>query len=376
MKKVIAAILAGAMAFSFVSCSKKGSKEADSGKTIGIAMPTSTLERWNNDGKYLQSQFESAGFKVDLRYSEDDVTRQNNDVLAMINEGVDLLLIAAIDGTKLSGTLETAKSKGIPVVAYDRLIMDTHALTYYVSFDNRAVGRLQGEFVRDQLKLDSSSGPYNIEFVAGDPADNNAKYFYDGAYDVLLSYLESGKLVIPSGKDSFESVATAKWSTDTAKKNMKDTLTSYYGSGMDLDVVLCANDSTALGVTQALPLAYSGKKYPLITGQDGDIANLRNLVDGKQAMTVYKNVHDEAIVTFEVCKMILDDEIPTSKLCENLQVDVSFDSESYNNGVKYVQSYLLMPSVITKDNLQMLVDYGLYQWDGAHKYLEAAVKTD
>ena len=140
--------------------------------------------------------------------------------------------------------------------------------------------------------------------------------------------------------------------------------------------MLCANDSTALGVTQALPLAYSGKKYPLITGQDGDIANLRNLVDGKQAMTVYKNVHDEAIVTFEVCKMILDDEIPTSKLCENLQVDVSFDSESYNNGVKYVQSYLLMPSVITKDNLQMLVDYGLYQWNGAHKYLEAAVKTD
>lgn len=372
MKRAIAMLMAVTLAGSVVSCGngKKNDKNANSGKSVGIAMPTSTLDRWNSDGKFLQYRFESAGFDVDLRYSENDATRQNNDILAMINKGVDLLLIAAVDGTKLSGTLETAKEKGIPVVAYDRLIMDTHALTYYVSFDNRAVGRLQGEFVRDQLALDSGSDSYNIEFVAGDPADNNAKYFYDGAYDVLEPYIESGRLVIPSGKDSFDQVATPEWSMDKAKANMKDTLAKYYSNGTQLDVVLCANDSTALGAAQALNIVYNGKNYPIITGQDGDVANLKNIVDGKQAMTVYKNVRDEASVTYEVCKMILDGEIPTSKLVEKLPIDVSFDSESYNNGVKYVQSYLLLPSVITKDNMQLLVDCGLYEWDSAHKYLE------
>ena len=184
-----------------------------------------------------------------------------------------------------------------------------------------------------------------------------------------------GKLVIKSGKKDFEQVATASWSTDTALANMQNTLASYYSDGTVLDVALCSNDSTALGVAQAIASDYAGKNQPIVTGQDGDIANLQNIVDGKQTMTVYKNVSDEAGVTLEVCKAILGGNTPDASLLSSLSADASYDTESYDNGVKKVPSYLLVPYVITKDNLQKLVDTGLYKWDSANKYLESTAST-
>ena len=346
-----------------------------SGKKVGIAMPTKSLERWNRDGEYLKNQFETAGYTVELKYSDNDTNQQNNDIQSMIADKVDLLLIAAIDGSTLSQTLEDAKGANIPVVAYDRLIMDTDAVSYYVSFDNYTVGKLQGEFVRDQLQLDSASGPFNIEFTAGDPADNNAGYFFNGAFDTLKPYIDSGKLVIPSGKTTFEQVATPSWSTDTALANMQNTLASFYSGGAVLDVALCSNDSTALGVAKAITSDYAGSNTPIVTGQDGDIANLQNIVDGVQTMTVYKNVNDEAAVTLEVCKAILSGQTPDGSLVNSLSAKASYDTESYDNNKKKVPSYLLVPYVITKDNLQQLVDTGLYKWDANNKYLESTAST-
>ena len=317
------------------------SAPADGGsKTVGIAMPTKSLERWNRDGEYLKNQFEAAGSKVELKYSDNDTNQQNNDIQGMIADKVDLLLIAAIDGSTLSQTLGEAKSSNIPVIAYDRLIMDTDAVSYYVSFDNYTVGKLQGEFVRDQLSLDSTSDKFNIEFTAGDPADNNAGYFFNGAFDTLKPYIDSGKLVIPSGKSTFEQVATPSWSTDTALENMQNTLASYYSDGTKLDVALCSNDSTALGVAQAITSDYNGGNAPIVTGQDGDIANLRNIVDGIQTMTVYKNVSDEAGVTLDVAKAILSGQTPDASFANSLSVKCSYDTESYNNNVKTVPSFL------------------------------------
>ena len=374
MKKFLAAASAVAVACSMASCGakKETSKQTTVKKTIGIAMPSQKLERWNNDGESLKSQFEQAGYSVDLRFSENDADQQNTDINGMLKDGVDLLLIAAVDGTTLSDTLTVAKEKNIPVVAYDRLIMDTDALTYYVSFDNYAVGKLQGEFVKSKLYLTSTTSEYNIEFVAGDAGDNNARYFFNGAYDVLKPYIDNNTLHIRSGKNTFEQVATKDWSSEIAEQNMKETLASYY-KDTELHVALCANDSTALGVANALASDYKGKNTPIITGQDGDVANLKNIVDGTQSMTVYKNVHDEAAVAFEVCRMLLDGDIPTSKLAGEFEnIKVNYDSESYNNGVRYIQSYLLVPNVITSENLQLLVDNGSYKWDSEKKYLESA----
>ena len=362
MKKFFAAAMAAVMMGSLVSC---GKDQADKGeaekKKIGIAMPAEELERWNSDGAYLKQQFEEAGYEVVLKYSQNDASKQNNDVLGMISEDVDLLLIAAVDGDQMSKTLEDAKAKNIPIVAYDRLIMNTDAITYYISFDNYKVGEMQADFVRDELQLDSTSGPYNIEFVAGDKGDNNALYFFNGAYETLEPYIESGKLVVPSGKTSFERVATDGWKTDNAEKDMKGTLSVNY-KDKNLDVVLCANDSTALGVTKALESSYKGSGQPVITGQDGDIENLRNIVDGKQSMTVYKNVSDEAGVALEVCKKLLDGEIPAANLTESLDCECVFDSESYNNGVKYVQCLCRMLSQRITSSFLLTQDFT----DGIH----------
>ena len=151
---------------------------------------------------------------------------------------------------------------------------------------------------------------------------------------------------------------------------MQNTLASYYYDGTVLDVALCSNDSTALGVAKAITSDYAGTNTPLVTGQDGDIANLRNIVDGIQTMTVYKNVSDEAGVTLEVAKAILSGSTPDAGLLSSLSAEASYDTESYNNGVKNVPSYLLLPYVITKDTMQLLADTGLYAWNADNTYVQ------
>lgn len=344
-----------------------------SSKTIGIAMPTKSLERWNRDGSYLEDQFKKAGYKVELTYSDNNSDQQVNDIQNLIADKVDLLVVAAIDGDTLSTVLSDAKSQDIPVIAYDRLIMDTDAVSYYVSFDNYTVGKLQAQYIIDTLKLDSSDKSYTMEVTAGDPADNNAKYFYNGAMDTLKSYIDDGKLKVTSGQTKFEDVATAQWDTAKAMNRMQNILASYYAGGTQLDVCLCSNDSTALGVEQAVASDYAGKNTPLITGQDGDEANLKNIVDEKQAMTVYKAVANEAVVTLNLAESILKGESPDDKLisASGWNFDCNYDTESYNNGTVTIPSYLLTPDVVTKDNIkEKLVDTGYYT-QGSDGYLKA-----
>ena len=340
---------------------------AGGGQTIGISMPTKSLERWNRDGSYLQDQFEEAGYKVELTYSDNKSAQQNNDIEGLIADKVDLLVVAAIDGEALSQVLNEAKDAGIPVIAYDRLIMNTDAISYYVSFDNYTVGKLQGEFVAKQLDLDNAGDKtYNIEFTAGDPADNNATFFFNGAMDVLKPYIDKGTLKVPSGQTDFDQVATAQWDTSTAMKRFQNILGSYYSDGTQLDAAVCSNDSTALGVTQAIESDYAGDNNVIITGQDGDEANLANIVDGKQTMTVYKAVANEAVVTLDLAVAMLNGEKPDDSLISKSgwDFDCSYDTSSYDNGTGVIPSYLLVPTVVTKDNMDKeLVDPGYYTKD-------------
>ncbi len=361
MKKrllVVAALMAvGVMA---VPASAEGEK-------IGIAMPTQSLERWNRDGSYLKEQFEAAGYEAELVYSDNEVDQQVNDIQNLISDGVNMLVISAIDGEALNTVMDEAAEAGIPVIAYDRLIMHD-AVSYYVSFDNYTVGTLQGQFVVDTLDLDNAgNATYNIEFTAGDPADNNAGYFFNGAFDVLKPYIDAGTLVVVSGQTDFDTVATAQWDTQTALERMQNILASYYADGTQLDVALCSNDSTALGVTQAIESDYAGSNSVLITGQDGDEANLANIVDGKQTMTVYKAVANEAVVTLDLAEAILNGDTVDESLIEASawDFDCAYDTESYetSEGNK-CPSFLLVPTVVTADNLQeALVDPGYYTMD-------------
>ncbi len=392
-KKVFAAILSALMAVSLAACGggsagSSAAAPAESTKTestaastapaaegtkkIGISMPTQSLERWNRDGKYLEEQFKAAGFETILTYSDNKSDRQVNDIQNMIAEKVDLLIVAAIDGATLNTAMNEAAEQNIPVISYDRLILND-AVSYYVSFDNYTVGKLQGEFVEKTLDLANAGDKvYNIEFTAGDPADNNAGYFFNGAFDTLSPYIEKGTLKVVSGQTDFASVATDQWSTDTALERAQNILGSYYADGTQLDVWLCSNDSTALGVAQAITSDYAGSNSVLITGQDGDEANLKNIVDGIQTMTVYKNVANEAVVTLGLAEAMLNGDTIDASLCDTFGIECAFDTESYETSAgNKCPSFLLVPSVITKDNLQELVDTGLYTM-GADGYLAAA----
>ena len=342
------------------STSDTGDSGAAGGQKVGISMPTQSLERWNRDGSYLDEQFKSAGYETILTYSDNDTNRQVNDIQNMIAEDVDLLVIAAIDGEALNTVMNEAGDAGIPVIAYDRLIMNDNA-SYYVSFDNYTVGTLQGQYVVDTLDLDNAAGPFNIEFTAGDPADNNATYFFNGAMDVLKPYIESGKLNVVSGQTDFDTVATAAWDSQTAMERAQNILASYYADGTQVDVWLCSNDSTALGVAQAIESDYAGSNQPIITGQDGDEANLKNIVDGKQSMTVYKAVANEAVVTLALAQAILNGEQPGEELTSQFDCECAYDTSSYDNNTGIIPSYLLTPTVVTADNIQEeLVDTGYY----------------
>jgi len=292
----------------------------------------------------------------------------------MIAEGVDLLVISAIDGEALNTVMNEAGEAGIPVIAYDRLIMNDNA-SYYVSFDNYTVGTLQGQYIVDTLDLDNAAGPFNIELTAGDPADNNAGYFFNGAMDVLKPYIDSGKLVVVSGQTDFDTVATAGWDSQTAMERAQNILASYYADGTQVDVWLCSNDSTALGVSQAIQSDYAGSNQPIITGQDGDEANLKNLVDGLQSMTVYKAVANEAVVTLDLGKAILSGATVDANLITDSgwEFECSYDTESYNTSDGHnCPSFLLIPDVVTKDNMvEKLVDTGYYTQD-ADGYLHPA----
>ncbi|MBR5116837.1 MAG: sugar-binding protein, partial [Lachnospiraceae bacterium] len=263
-----------------------------------------------------------------------------------------VLVIASIDGSSLGTALAKAKEAGIPVIAYDRLLMQSDAVSYYATFDNYMVGTKQGEYIRDTLDLENASGPFNLEVFTGDPGDNNATFFYNGAMDVLNPYIDAGKLVIQSGQKDFATVATANWSTEEAQKRMENIISSYYADGTALDVVLCSNDSTAMGVENALDSAYSGA-WPIITGQDCDIANVKNMIAGKQSMSIFKDTRSLAKQVVEMVTDIMNGKDPKVN-----------DTSTYDNGVKVVPSYLCEPVFADINNYkELLIDSGYYTED-------------
>ena len=344
MKKVLALVLAlvlvGACCTAFAA------------DKVGVSMPTKDLQRWNQDGDNMQAQLTAAGYEVDLQYASDDVQQQLNQVTNMINNGCKVVVIAAIEGSSLGSALDLAKEKGVVVFAYDRLLMDSDAVNYYATFDNYMVGTKQGTFIKEALDLDNAEGPFVMEVTAGDPGDNNARYFYQGAIDVLDPYVQAGKIIVKSGQYAFEDVATPTWKTEISQNRAEGILDANYSDGSNIDIWLCSNDSTALGVVNALDAKYDGE-WPIITGQDCDIANVKNMIAGKQAMSVFK---DTRTLAAQVVKMV-------GQVLAGEEVEVN-DTETYNNNVITVPSFLCEPVFANIDNYtELLIDSGYYTAD-------------
>ena len=179
-RKMVSALLCATMVAGMVVVPAATAQAADK-KLIGVTMPTKDLQRWNQDGDNMKKELEAAGYEVDLQYASNDVSTQVSQLENQVANGCDLLVVASIDGSSLGEPLKQAKEKGIPVISYDRLLMNSDAVTYYATFDNYKVGQKQGEYLVDALDLDNQDGPFNIELFTGDPGDNNCNFFFGGA---------------------------------------------------------------------------------------------------------------------------------------------------------------------------------------------------
>ena len=349
MKKIIAILLAVAT-IALVGC-----KGGSSATKVGVSMPTKDLQRWNQDGSNMKAQLEKAGYTVDLQFAANDIPTQVSQIENMITSGCKVLVIASIDGTALSNVLETARKKQIKVIAYDRLIMNSKAVSYYATFDNYKVGTIQGDYLVDKLGLKSRSAddPVYMEFFTGDPGDNNINFFFGGAMDILKPYLDKGVIVCKSGQTEKAQAATLNWSTEEAQKRMENLITSnkYGPKGQRLDAVYCSNDSTANGVTNALLSAgYTAENFPIITGQDCDIVAVKNMLNGTQAMSIFKDTRTLASKVVEMVDAIMKGSNPPVN-----------DNKTYDNGTGIIPSFLCEPVYGSKENYKsLLIDSGYY----------------
>lgn len=321
--------------------------------TIGIAMPTKSSARWISDGQSMVEQFQEAGYDTDLQYAEDNIPNQLSQIENMITKGVDALVIASIDGTTLSNALANAAASGIPVVAYDRLIRESPDVDYYATFDNFQVGVLQAESLVDGLKQRfPDTKPWNVELFGGSPDDNNAYFFYDGAMSVLQPLIDSGDIVIPSGQMGMNQVGTLRWDGAEAQARMDNLLSANY-TDKQVHGVLSPYDGLSIGILSSLKGVGYGtgdQQMPIVTGQDAEIPSVKSIIADEQYSTVFKDTRELARVTVGMVDALLQGGEPEIN-----------DTETYDNGVKVVPSYLLSPVSIDASNWEeILVDQSGY----------------
>ena len=323
---------------------------------VGISMPTKTSARWIADGDNMVKQFQEAGYQTDLQYADDDIPNQLAQIENMITKGVNVLVIAAIDGTTLSNALANAKAADIKVIAYDRLIRDTPDIDYYATFDNFKVGVEQANTLVAGLKERFPDvKPWNVELFGGSPDDNNAFFFYDGAMSVLQPMIDSGEIAVPSGQMGMDKVGTLRWDPATAQARMDNILSANY-TDKQVNGVLSPYDGLSIGILSSLKGVGYGSgdlKMPIVSGQDAELQSVKSIQAGEQYSTIFKDTRELAKVTVAMVNAMIKGEEP--------QVN---DTETYNNGVKVVPSFLLEPVPVTSANLsEVLVGSGYYTED-------------
>lgn len=290
--------------------------------TIGMSIDDLRLERWQKDRDIFVKKAESLGAKVLVQSANGDASAQISQIENMINRNVDVLVIIPFNGEVLGNIIGEAKREGIKVLAYDRLINNAD-LDFYVSFDNEKVGELQAKSIID-VKPEG-----NYFLMGGSPVDNNAKLFRKGQMKVLQPLIDSGKIKVV-GDQWVDS-----WLAEKALQIMENALTA---NKNNIDAVVASNDATAGGAIQALSAqGLSGKVA--ISGQDADLAAIKRIMQGTQTMTVYKPITKLADKAAEIAVQLGKNETPQSNAV-------------LNNKLKDVQSYLLDPIAVTKENIE------------------------
>ncbi|WP_043536891.1 sugar-binding protein [Actinomyces polynesiensis] len=357
LKKMASLTAVAAMALTMTACSggRSGSdsESAASGDqsgaaaaediSIGIAMPQKTSQNWVEAEDMFKDDCASSNVECTIQFANSGVAEQQNQISAMIENGVNVLIIGAIDGSQLGTQLSQAKAAGITVIAYDRLLTNTKDIDYYIAYDNFGVGQLQGQALLEGLEAKAGDSPWDIELFGGSADDSNSLKFFDGAMDVLQPKIDDGTLVVKSGQTEFTQVATQGWLPQKAQDRMSALLTSTYQGDAVPDGVLSPNDTLARAIITAVDQA--GKPIPVVTGQDSEDESVTWVVQGKQYSTIFKDTRP--LVKGAVQLAIQAAQGNTSPSVDGATLD---DSQYESMDGNPVKSFLLTPQIVTADN--------------------------
>ncbi len=329
MKNMIKAVTLACFAGSMLLSSGAALADAKNPK-IGFSIDDLRVERWSRDRDYFTAAAEKLGAKVYVQSADASEQRQIAQIENLISRGVDVLVIVPYNSTVLNSAIREAKKAKIKVVSYDRLILNAD-IDAYISFDNKVVGELQAQ------ALVSQKPKGNYYLLGGAPTDNNAKILREGQLKVLQPLVDKGDIKIV-GKQWVK-----EWSPSEAMAIVENALTA---SGNKIDAIVASNDTTAGGAIQALATQKLAGKV-LVSGQDADLAAVRRVMAGTQAMTVYKPLREIAGTAAQVAVQLVRGQKPAY----NAQL---------HNGFKNVDSLLLKPILLNKANVNMLVKDGFY----------------
>lgn len=343
--------------------SKNGGGSGSGGKvSVGIVLPTKDEERWTQDEQRFKEALKDTKYSTEVLFSQKDSAKEKQNVESLIAKGIKVLILCPVDGAAAASAADAAKKEGITVIAYDRLIMNTNSVDYYVTFDNLSVGKKQAQYLVDHAKGNGQP----LYLYAGDAADNNAFDFFEGAWEVLQPKIKDGTFKIANSseaealkdKPTLERAERAKiigqldtkWNPSEAKNKAETNLTAA-SADMKGDVaILAPNDDTARSIADAFAADKAITSY-VITGQDAAQASIQYIIDGKQSMTIFKDVRTEVKDAIGTAVDILEGKTPTT-------------NSTSPNGSKDVPTKQTDIASVDKDNVQkVLIDSNYYKKD-------------
>ena len=305
-----------------------------SGK-VALLLPESKTTRYESaDRPYFEAKFKELCPACEIIYNNanQDANTQLSQAEAALTNGAKVLVLDPVDSAAAAVIANKAKAQGVPVIAYDRLILNSEGVNYYISFDNKKVGELQAQSLVDELNKLGQKNP-QIVMINGSPTDNNAKLFKEGAHNVFDPLVKAKKLTIAKEYD------TPDWSPDQAQNEMQQALTALSNK---VDGVYAANDGTASGAIAAMKAA-GLKSLPPVTGQDAELAAVQRILEDEQYMTIYKAIKPEAEAAAQLAyDLLTKTSIPASMT----------EGKMMNNDKMDVPSVLLIPVAVTKSNIK------------------------
>ncbi len=327
--------------------------------SVGIILPTKDEPRWVQDEARFTEALTAAGYDVEILFSQGDSAKEKANVESLIANGVKVIIFTPQDGAAAGAAAEAARAAGVKVISYDRLIRDTEAVDFYVTFDSISVGAAQAQYL-----VDNASGTGNpLYLYAGAASDNNAFLFFEGAWNVLQPKIADGTFVIANSSEAValqdkatltrdEQAAiigqvTTNWDFNTAKTLAESNLTANGSDAKGNVFILAPNDGTARAIADAFAADADVTSYA-VTGQDAEKASVQYIIDGKQSMTVFKDV-----------RTLVDDAIKAATTF--LEGDTPEASNSYNNGTIDVPANPTVVVTVDQANVQAaLIDSGYY----------------